>query len=173
MNIFSQNHRSSSSQTIIELKNFSKKSENTKLNQNKKELVTAEKVKEYLREPFILYGYRTESNSFLKSFWGLFEWHNQTGEIWSHFLSLIIYFFLGLTCLQEVPKTSHDIFIFLTYFFGVFICFGTSTVFHLFGNYSKSVRTILLAFDRSGIVIVFLTSTIFLNWYLKWNCNSF
>lgn len=45
-------------------------------------------------DPYVKYGYRVESNSFIECFWSLFYLHNEFVNIWSHLLPAL--FFLNL-----------------------------------------------------------------------------
>eukprot|EP01119_Soliformovum_irregulare_P001464 TRINITY_DN11164_c0_g1_i1.p1 TRINITY_DN11164_c0_g1~~TRINITY_DN11164_c0_g1_i1.p1 ORF type:complete len:275 (-),score=41.71 TRINITY_DN11164_c0_g1_i1:39-863(-) len=129
-------------------------------------------VKDYLREPHVLKGYRPSTPDVGSCMRSLFWVHNQTWDIWTHIIGILIYVGLCIHCFSIEWSsiflegwTQNHLYLFGMYFGGVFICFGSSVLFHLFKCHSEPWHDVLLAFDQSGIVIVFTTSSIYLNYY--------
>jgi len=162
-------------------------------------LQTSSCVPSYLVESYISNYYRPETRSFRKCIGTTFlQLHNQTMDIWTHLITIIIYAFLGYHCFFVfLEEDTHKFFIygdqddslfsflhlsislfgpqvyvpslldkamFVTYFLGVFVCFFSSCLFHIFGCHSEDFHFILMKLDQSGIIFVFWTSSIFLNY---------
>lgn len=116
---------------------------------------------------FIHTGYRQTSNSYRRSFASLFSLHNESVNIWTHFLGSIVFSALGLTALYFfktfiVPRYSTastiDVLVFACFFAGAFICLGMSATFHALCNHSPEVARWGNKLDYTGIVFLIVGS---------------
>ena len=127
----------------------------------------AEHVPAYLREPYVLGGYRPELPSWPTCLASIARWHNQTGEIVTHLVPLVLYSAVGVRTIATLPPaaTNADVAVFVLYFAGVAICFGCSALFHLGSCHSEATHEWLYRVDRAGIVAPFFASMVFLAYY--------
>ncbi|KAF9062334.1 hypothetical protein BDP27DRAFT_1233785, partial [Rhodocollybia butyracea] len=124
-------------------------------------LLTFSELPEWRRDnPCILTGYRPETNNWKECFKGVLLWHNQTVNIWSHLIGVIISCaLLSLSFLRDdrsiferldvlhdyagqpvnTPKAFDGAGMML-FIFGCAVCFACSTVFHSAMCHSESVR---------------------------------
>ncbi|KAI0136429.1 hemolysin-III related-domain-containing protein [Xylariales sp. AK1849] len=112
---------------------------------------------------FIIRGYRTDSNSYLRSLSSLFYLHNESVNIWTHLLGAL-FFPLGAVYLYHViaPRyasaNSSDVLVFGCFFGGAVLCLGASATFHLLSNHSEGVAKWGNKLDYSGIVFLIVGS---------------
>ena len=92
-----------------------------------------------------------ETNSKVKFAIGLhtilynsFRIHTETGNIWTHFLGMILVVFAMLfiymrpsASLADFPKGWQEILVFAAFFFGAFMCLMFSWLFHTCSCHSK------------------------------------
>jgi adiponectin receptor len=107
---------------------------------------------------FITTGYRTPSGSFRQSLKSLKYIHNETVNIYSHFLGVLL--FLGLV-INVLWRLSHyttirdiDYIVFTAFFLGMISCFFLSALFHTIANHSESVAACGVQLDYVGIVLL-------------------
>ena len=108
---------------------------------------------------YIKTGFRPASNSYLDSFRSCFYIHNETGNIYTHFLATL--WMIALPALYY-PYVKHnypdadsdDWFVFGLFFLGGAICFGLSTGYHVLSNHSHAVHDIYHRLDLLGISTV-------------------
>lgn len=149
-------------------------------------LVRSNQVPRYLREPYVERGYRRESRSFATSALSLFHVHNQTVEVVSHVVALVVYAWLALLTadmLRHDPRVrrSHlhmmtltrsdqalpaDYLLFGVYYVCVWLCFASSAAYHLLGNHSRAVHDLVYRIDRAGIVAPCFGSLLLLSSYV-------
>jgi len=117
-------------------------------------------VPEYMQfNEFIRSGYRANFSweMCLKS---LFQMHNETGNIWSHLLGALLFFFFSLKALYqdlwEQPFWGGVCFI--TFLISAQYAFGTSTLYHLFMAHSEHTLCSFLRMDYSGIAALIVGS---------------
>ena len=108
---------------------------------------------------YIKSGFRPASNSYLDSFRSCFYIHNETGNIYSHFLATLWMIALPTIFYPYVKRNypdagSDDWFIFGLFFLGGTICFGLSTGYHTLSNHSRVVHDFYLRLDLLGISTV-------------------
>ncbi|ESP01993.1 hypothetical protein LOTGIDRAFT_74595, partial [Lottia gigantea] len=91
------------------------------------------------REPYILRGYRLTNKPWHYYLVSLFNWHNETINIWTHLLSFIyiVLHIINLCEKYDVMNTSEGAVV-LGYSFGALSLTSFSTIAHLF--HSKSLR---------------------------------
>lgn len=112
------------------------------------------KDNEYIKTAF-----RPTSNSYLDSFRSCFYLHNETGNIYSHFLATLWMMALPVAYYPYVQRNypdagSDDWFVFGLFFLGGALCFGLSTGYHILSNHSNAVHDIYHRLDLLGISTV-------------------
>jgi len=121
---------------------------------------TVAEVPDWLRDnDFIHSGYRVRFSASLclKS---LFKLHNETMNIWSHLLGLVLFsVILVSTVLFVVPFghetiTWHDRLVFVIFIASAQICLACSTLFHTFFCHSPGALQFLGRLDYSGIAVL-------------------
>lgn len=125
-------------------------------------------TKEFLRVPFITYGYRVNYN-FTACTLSLFEFHNETVNIWTHLLGALLWLYLGQHTIATSTNTIFTINLCL-FFSGCFFACFFSAIFHWFNCVTLQCHTCLRSFDFSGIgfnVIAVAWPTLYLTFY----CN--
>ncbi|TID31312.1 hypothetical protein CANINC_000100 [Pichia inconspicua] len=115
---------------------------------------------------FIVFGYRF-AKSHLAALTSMFSWHNESINIWSHFLGASFMIYLGL---YHYPNTDiysiygpslQDHSIVYLYLTSAFICLMCSVIWHSYTNIGfLSVRSKFACFDYTGITILITSSII-------------
>ncbi|KAL1296923.1 hypothetical protein AAFC00_004533 [Neodothiora populina] len=125
----------------------------------KQELLSFEQAQPYEQDnPFILFGYRPQTQSYAGSLATLFAIHNQTVNIWSHLIGSILYGISGLyffwhhASLYASTFSTGDAIAFSCFFAAVVVCLSLSVGFHLFANHSKEIHDRHLFLDFLGIL---------------------
>lgn len=126
--------------------------------------------------PFILGGYRPLTNSYSGCWATILDTHNQTVNIWSHFLGAVLYAVGGAYLWYSLaPEYSTfatgDGIAFGCYFASVVVCLSLSVGFHLFSNHSHEVHDRHLFLDLLGILGLILGSWI-PGIYYGFYCNA-
>ena len=108
---------------------------------------------------YIKTGFRPTSNSYLDSFRSCFCLHNETGNIYSHFLATLWMIALPVTYYPYAKRNypdadSDDWFVFGLFFLGGALCFGLSTGYHVLSNHSNAVHDVYHRLDLLGISTV-------------------
>lgn len=110
---------------------------------------------------FILHGYRPSTNSVLHCLKSWTYIHNETANIYTHFLPAL--FFAGLqvwaykhfTTLYP-EATVLDRLVFAFFLLTAVVCLGLSTLYHTMMNHSEKVSELCLCMDYIGIVALIL-----------------
>ena len=108
---------------------------------------------------YIKTGYRPTSYSYTSSFLSCFYLHNETGNIYTHFLATIWMIALPVIYYPYIKRNYpsanlDDCIIFGLFFLGGALCFGLSTLYHILSNHSHAVHDIYHRLDLLGISIV-------------------
>ena len=109
--------------------------------------------------------------SMTDSFISILHLHNESGNIWSHLLSLVCFLtFLSLLLLHSklldtVVSTHKDLFPVVLYLLGASICFLSSSIFHWFYCGSTKMYAYCAQLDFAGISAIIFTSTFTLSYY--------
>ena len=118
------------------------------------DLLEWSKDNEYIRT-----GFRSISGSYLESLRSCFYIHNESGNIYSHFVATLwmitlpaIYYPFAKTHYSKA--NADDWIVFGLYFLGGALCFGLSTAYHTFSNHSREVHDIYHRLDLLGISTV-------------------
>lgn len=107
--------------------------------------------------PFILSGYRPESQSWLRCFGSWFYCHNETGNIFSHLIPAVI---MALGAAAGLLGTDHldtfDSKILAIHLATAILCLAVSALYHTGLNHSEPVAHQWLQFDYGGILALIL-----------------
>ncbi|CAD6504907.1 BgTH12-00408 [Blumeria graminis f. sp. triticale] len=114
---------------------------------------------------YIQTGYRPSSLSFRKSFASLLYLHNESVNIYSHYIGTLLFATLasGLyTLMRPRYKTAMptDVLVFSCFFIGAGICLGISGTYHTISNHSPLVARWGNKLDYVGIVFLIVGSFI-------------
>ncbi|KAI1505730.1 hemolysin-III channel protein-like protein Izh2 [Biscogniauxia marginata] len=116
-------------------------------------------------------GYRRECDSVWVCFHSWTYIHNDTVNIFSHVIGMLLFMILPLYVFgSEVPPRykvamAADVLVCSIYFLGVAVCFTLSTLFHTFMPHSESWYITGIKFDYQGILLLMWGSTIPLIYY--------
>lgn len=119
---------------------------------------------------YIIKGYVKETNSFKRIFQSLFFLHNETVNIYTHFLPGILCFALISSVLEfslfkKYTTTLTDYLMVNFFFAGAFTCFMMSATFHCIKAHSEKVSIFGNKLDYLGIVALIVSSLISLMFY--------
>jgi adiponectin receptor len=106
---------------------------------------------------YIISGYRSASNSYLKSFQSLFYLHNESVNIYTHLIGAITAFISSLVLYRVLGSryqsaTREDVYAFSCFFIGAIACLGMSATYHTISNHSHAVAKWGNQLDYAGIV---------------------
>ena len=174
-------------------------SSSTKPHLNKKQKVTSyldwnrlpfTALPEWLRDNEFIHGsYRPPMFSVRGCFKSMFRLHNETWNIWTHFIGFLFFVVLVagvyifgdyITGLFEDVQIhmlpwNEQLMLFL-FFGGAIICLLCSTLFHVFHNHSKSVSYVFSRLDYSGIALLITGSSVpayYYGFYCTWVSQYF
>jgi adiponectin receptor len=124
-------------------------------------LALEEVPKWYDINPFILHGYRTETNSLWGSLasWGYL--HNESGNIYSHLIPAVGAI-IGHRFLYQYLRTEYtnlaeeDWRVISLQLWTVLVCLSTSTMYHTMTNHSPRVAHQCLLYDYIGIITLMM-----------------
>lgn len=108
---------------------------------------------------YIQSGFRPISNSYIDCVKSCFYVHNESGNIYTHFLATVwmlalpVYFY-PFAKSQYQDANADDWIIFGLYFLGGAVCFGLSTGYHMVSNHSHAVHDVYHRLDLLGISTV-------------------
>lgn len=125
---------------------------------------------EYIRS-----GYRSETNSTYRCFTSWAYVHNETANIFSHFIpsmfSLACQVVIARILAARYPNsTVGDRLIFAFFFLTASVCLGMSATYHTLMNHSATISSLWLRLDYVGIIILTLgdfVSGIYLVFYCE------
>ena len=123
-------------------------------------LLTWSQLPEWAKDnEYILTGFRATSNSYLRCLESCFYIHNESGNIYSHFLATV--WMLALPAYLYPFAKAHyreadtdDWIIFGFFFLGGAVCFALSTGYHMVSNHSHAVHDVYHRLDLLGISTV-------------------
>ena len=117
-------------------------------------------IPEWLQDNhYIQSGYRPPSNSYQRSAASITYLHNESVNIWTHFLGAIaaaltaafMYFSIRPRYDQA---TDEDVLVFSCFFLGAVACLGMSATYHTISNHSDAVAKFGNRLDYIGIVFL-------------------
>lgn len=108
---------------------------------------------------YITSGYRSQSDSYRKSFASLGGIHNETANIWTHLIGAALATGSGAYLYAVLrPRfayaTGEDVMVFACFFLGAIACLSMSASFHTILNHSESVAKLGQRLDHIGIVVL-------------------
>ncbi|KAJ6240090.1 adiponectin receptor protein [Anaeramoeba flamelloides] len=112
---------------------------------------------------YITKGYRVHFSVPLCFKTALLHAHNETINIWTHFLGLVIFLVLIVVTfqLEAVKKAKFSAKLCIgVYLAGSVLCFLSSTTFHIFNCSSARIRNFVLRLDLTGVLIMIFTTVI-------------
>ncbi|KAF7635712.1 hypothetical protein Mgra_00004804 [Meloidogyne graminicola] len=120
---------------------------------------------------FLHTGHRPPLPSFAACFKSIWSLHTETGNIWTHLIGCLAFFFLAIWFLTR-PET-HIKFqekLVFSFFAGAILCLGLSFTFHTVSCHSKHVVRIFSRLDYMGISLLIVGS--FIPWiYYGFYCR--
>ena len=113
-------------------------------------LLMSNNVPTYVREEYILSGYRPVNAAFSTCIKSIFIFHNETFNIWTHLLP-IFYFLYFMMCGEDLDlPTNLPMY---GFYYAMFHVFASSTTAHLFSCGSYFWNQVLFMLDYGGITI--------------------
>ena len=107
--------------------------------------------------PYIHHGYRDVS-TWRQIFLSLFQWHNETGNIWTHIVGLLLFLALFVRELSMTDKDMQHKAVAFFYISITIFCMSSSAFFHLAMPRSAAAYDVTLRIDMTGIVLVIIVS---------------
>ena len=120
------------------------------------ELVHSHQIPADFQEPYIVSGYRAIGQLTAKQCaWSLFQWHNETANVWSHVLVTAIYIFWMLYLQIKTFSFIDDSFALplLAMTLGYSMCTILSSLAHLFNCMSQEIRHVCFYADYAGVTM--------------------
>ena len=115
----------------------------------------------WTKNRYIVSGYRKGNSNKLGYMVSIFKIHNETINIWTHFIGLL--YFLYNLILNVNENTA-----LVLYEIVCVICFGISTIYHTYMPYSQQNYMLLLKMDLISIILNIVTSNILIYHYWFW-----
>ena len=115
----------------------------------------------WTKNRYIVSGYRKSNSNKLGCIISIFKIHNETINIWTHFIGLL--YFLNNLILNVNENTA-----LVLYEIVCVICFGISTIYHTYMPYSQKNYMLLLKLDLISIILNIVTSNILIYHYWFW-----
>ncbi|KAL9037778.1 MAG: hypothetical protein Q9180_003531 [Flavoplaca navasiana] len=143
---------------------------------NHRHLLRYDQIPEWHQDnEYILSGYRPESKSTYLCFASWAYIHNETANIFSHFIPSLV----SLTCQAIIARvltmkypasTVGDRLAFAFFFLTASVCLGMSATYHTLMNHSAAVSNLWLRLDYVGIIILTLGDFVS-GIYMVFYCN--
>ncbi|KAF7893697.1 uncharacterized protein EAF02_001235 [Botrytis sinoallii] len=130
--------------------------------QGQQDLITFDKLPEWSQDnPHIHSGYRQISHSTSTCLHSCVQIHNETFNIWSHFIPCILFIILEGIIMYYLNTrypnaTIKDHIIFSFFILCATICLGISAIFHSLISHSQKGRDLWLKLDYVGIVFLII-----------------
>ncbi|KAJ2369492.1 hypothetical protein IW150_005143 [Coemansia sp. RSA 2607] len=127
---------------------------------------TIDDVPDFLRDTYIISGYRRLCYSYRACLHSMTYVHNESGNVLTHLVSLVLFLCLGFSANYNLLPASMspgraswgDYFVLYGYILSACICFALSTLFHTFSCHSHSHHVAWLKCDFVGILVLILGS---------------
>ncbi|KAJ2082910.1 hypothetical protein H4R24_001240 [Coemansia sp. RSA 988] len=127
---------------------------------------TIEDVPEFLRDTYIMSGYRRLCYSYAASLRSMTYVHNESGNVLTHFVSLLIFVGLAFSTRYDLLPAAMspgraswgDYLVLYGYIFSACVCFALSTLYHTFSCHSHKHHVAWLKCDFVGILVLILGS---------------
>jgi len=116
----------------------------------------------YVINPFVKGGYRKPRQP-IEAFWSIFEWHNETLNIYSHLLPGFVWLYMLFSCTTSDYYIYSDLItkyiIQYAYFSAAFVCLSSSFA-HTFNIVDRTWSYISWNLDFTGIIVINLSHQI-------------
>lgn len=103
---------------------------------------------------YLIHGHRPPLPSYRACALSVFRVHTETGNIWSHLLGSLAFATTGALFLWRHSLALPEQAVFGAFFFCVFLCFFTSTMYHTMHCHSEHVGKFFSRLDYCGIVSI-------------------
>ena len=108
---------------------------------------------------YIQRGYRYPSNSYWKSAQSIAYLHNESVNIWTHFIGAMLATTAAIVLYWQVGPliylaNANDVMVFSCFFAGAIACLTMSATYHTLSNHSESVAKFGNRLDYMGIVFL-------------------
>lgn len=103
---------------------------------------------------YLIHGHRPPLPSFRACALSVFRVHTETGNIWSHLLGSLAFATTGALFLWRHSLSLPEQAVFGAFFFCVFLCFFTSTLYHTMHCHSEHMGKFFSRLDYCGIVSI-------------------
>lgn len=121
---------------------------------------------QWLRDnDFLWHMHRPQLPSFKECFGSMFRIHTETGNIWTHFVGLILVvismlflFLRPATTLGDFPRGWEEYLVFGAFFIGAITCLMFSWLFHTCSCHSKKTSKLFSKLDYTGIACMIMGS---------------
>ncbi|XP_071953580.1 membrane progestin receptor beta-like [Antedon mediterranea] len=120
---------------------------------HKEDLQTVQQVPKIFREPYIQFGYRRPDQPLLYYFKSLFQFHNETLNVWTHGIGCIFILCKSIHYCQHLDITDQFAQIFCLFCFASFVYLFLSMLAHLLHSHSYLMHYVSFYFDYMGISI--------------------
>lgn len=114
---------------------------------------------------YLWHMHRPQLPSFKECFGSMFRIHTETGNIWTHFLGLILVIIAMLfvylspsTSIGDFPKGLEEYLVFTAFFIGATLCLAFSWLFHTCSCHSKKTSKLFSKLDYTGIACMIMGS---------------
>ncbi|KAG9510127.1 Adiponectin receptor protein [Fragariocoptes setiger] len=107
---------------------------------------------------YLHHGHRPPTESFVSCVKSAFFMHNETLNIWTHFLPCFLFVFLFMKTLGAPNLSGTDKFVIGSFLTGAFLCHMFSTAFHTFSCHSEKVARFFQKLDHIGIALLITAS---------------
>lgn len=130
--------------------------------QDQYDLITFDELPKWSQDnPHIQSGYRQISHSTSTCLHSCFQIHNETFNIWSHFIPCILFIILEGVMVYYLNTrypnaTTKDHIIFAFFILCATICLGISAIFHSLISHSEKTRDLWLKLDYAGIIFLII-----------------
>jgi len=133
-----------------------------------------EALPDWLRDnEYLLTGHRPPLPSVYECFKSIWSLHTETGNIWTHLIGCLAFFFLAVWFLTR-PDTHiqfQEKLVFSFFFLGAIVCLGLSFAFHTLSCHSSHVLKVFSKLDYTGISLLIVGS--FIPWiYYGFYCRK-
>lgn len=117
---------------------------------------------------YIGQGYRPPLKRMSLCLWSIFRWHNETTNIWSHLIGLLIIVYISIYNCPKEQLTLQDHIGYQSHLLGMIISYLCSTLFHTFSCHSHSIGSICVRLDYFGISCQIFGNLISLFYFLNY-----
>jgi adiponectin receptor len=115
---------------------------------------------------FVLKGYRPIFNDGSACLCSLFQWHNESMNIWTHLLPGCCYFLVMLHATRNAQLTNSKDLMWIFLVVSMMYAFLSSAGFHLYMCHSEEVARFSVRCDMVGIIVHLGSMSIYILWHM-------